>query len=103
MGEDGLGEQERGQQVEVRGPADGIEWFGLRALGREHGPRGVDEDLRRPQALDHRRYDGADPVEVGEVAGDGDAVDPFGEFGVHDYLEIKGVLGYAPDEAASSA
>ncbi|MFC5749901.1 aldehyde dehydrogenase family protein [Actinomadura rugatobispora] len=25
----------------------------------------------------------------------------WGEFGFHDYLEIKGVLGYAPDEAAS--
>jgi aldehyde dehydrogenase (NAD+) len=25
----------------------------------------------------------------------------WGEFGFHDYLEIKGILGYAPDEAAS--
>ncbi len=79
MREHVLGEAERREQIEVHGAPDRVERFVLGALLGEHAARAVDQDLRWAEQFDHGRYDGADLIDIRQVARDRDASDPLGE------------------------
>jgi hypothetical protein len=75
VGEHGLAQAERGDQVELDGAADVVERLVLGRTGLGERAGGVDQDLGAADALGHRRDEGLQGVGVEQVAGDGDAAD----------------------------